>query len=57
METITKAAKVVYTAKTHATGGRANGHAKSSDGNLEVKLSVPGTNGTGTNPESLAVSA
>ena len=53
METITKTAKVLYTAKTHTTGGREHGLAKSSDGNLEVSLSSPGTNGTGTNPEQL----
>ena len=53
METIAKTSKVLYTAKTHTTGGRENGIAKSSDGHLEVKLSAPGTNGTGTNPEQL----
>ena len=45
--------KVLYTAKTHTTGGRENGHAKSSDGQLEVRLSTPGTNRPGTNPEQL----
>ncbi|QEL16383.1 organic hydroperoxide resistance protein [Limnoglobus roseus] len=44
--------KVLYTAKTHATGGR-DGAARSSDGRLEVKLSSPGAIGTGTNPEQL----
>ncbi len=44
--------KVLYTAKTHTTGGR-DGAARSSDGRLEVKLSSPGTAGTGTNPEQL----
>lgn len=44
--------KVLYTAKTHTTGGR-DGAAKSSDGRLEVNLSPPGTAGTGTNPEQL----
>jgi len=44
--------KVLYTAKTHATGGR-DGAANSSDGRLDVKLSSPGTSGTGTNPEQL----
>jgi len=53
METITQAIKVIYTAKTHTTGGRQNGVSKSSDGNLDIKLSTPGTNGTGTNPEQL----
>lgn len=53
METITQSAKVVYTAKTHTVGGREHGVAKSSDGNLDIKLSTPGTDGTGTNPEQL----
>ncbi len=44
--------KVLYTAKAHTTGGRA-GMSRSSDGRLEVKLSRPGTPGTGTNPEQL----
>ncbi|HZJ60687.1 MAG TPA: organic hydroperoxide resistance protein, partial [Chitinophagaceae bacterium] len=52
METITKS-KVLYTAKTHTVGGRDHGVAKSSDGNLDIKLSTPGTNGIGTNPEQL----
>jgi Ohr subfamily peroxiredoxin len=45
--------KLLYTAKTHTTGGRENGHAKSSDGQLEVRLSTPGTSRPGTNPEQL----
>lgn len=45
--------KLVYTAKTHTTGGRENGTAHSSDGRLDVKLSIPGGPGTGTNPEQL----
>ena len=53
METITETGKVVYTAKTHTTGGREHGVAKSSDGHLEITLSTPGTKGTGTNPEQL----
>ena len=53
METIVKTSKVVYTAKTHTTGGREHGVAKSSDGHLDIKLSAPGTNGIGTNPEQL----
>jgi len=44
--------KVLYTAKVHTTGGRA-GLSRSSDGRLEVKLSRPGSSGTGTNPEQL----
>lgn len=45
--------KVIYTAKTHTTGGRDKGLARSSDGRLDVHLSPPGTAGSGTNPEQL----
>ena len=45
--------KVLYTGKTHTTGGRDGGSAVSSDNNLDIKLSVPGTGGTGANPEQL----
>ncbi len=44
--------KVLYTAKTHTTGGR-DGASRSSDGRLDVKLSSPGGPGGGTNPEQL----
>jgi Ohr subfamily peroxiredoxin len=44
--------KVLYTAKTHTTGGR-DGAAKSDDGKLDVALSRPGSSGPGTNPEQL----
>jgi Ohr subfamily peroxiredoxin len=44
--------KVLYTAKTHTTGGR-DGAARTSDGRLDVKLATPGTAGVGTNPEQL----
>jgi Ohr subfamily peroxiredoxin len=44
--------KLLYTAKTHTTGGR-DGASRSSDGRLEVKLSTPGAPGGGTNPEQL----
>lgn len=53
METITQTAKVLYTAQTHTTGGREHGTSKSSDGHLDIKLSTPGTDGIGTNPEQL----
>src|SRR5438876_6339504 len=43
---------VQYTAKTHTTGGRA-GASRSDDGRLDVKLSIPGASGAGTNPEQL----
>jgi len=51
--TIEAADKVIYTAKTHTTGGRENGMARSSDGRLDVKLSLPGSPRIGTNPEQL----
>ena len=50
---ITAIEKVLYTAKAHTTGGREGGVSRTSDGRLDVKLSVPGTPGTGTNPEQL----
>jgi lipoyl-dependent peroxiredoxin len=53
---ITQIEKVLYTAKTHTTGGR-DGASRTSDGRLEVKLSVPGTSGPGTNPEQLFAAA
>ena len=49
---ITQIEKVIYTGKTHTTGGR-DGSSRSSDGILDIKLSTPGTGGTGTNPEQL----
>jgi Ohr subfamily peroxiredoxin len=45
--------KVIYTAKTHTTGGRESGISHSSDGRLDVKLSTPGSPRIGTNPEQL----
>jgi osmotically inducible protein OsmC len=46
--------KVLYTGKTHtAGGGRDGGSSQSSDGRLNISLSLPGTPGTGTNPEQL----
>ena len=50
---MTKLEKVLYTAKAHTTGGRDGGAARTDDGRLDVKLSSPGTPGTGTNPEQL----
>ncbi|CAN5776454.1 organic hydroperoxide resistance protein OhrR [soil metagenome] len=53
MQTI---ANVIYTANATAVNGR-NGHARSSDGALDVSLAAPaalgGTGKTGTNPEHL----
>jgi osmotically inducible protein OsmC len=48
--------KVLYTAQAHVTGGRANGHGRTSDGALEVDLRLPkemGGQAEGTNPEEL----
>ena len=50
---MTKLEKVLYTAKAYTTGGREGGASRTDDGRLEVKLSIPGTPGTGTNPEQL----
>ena len=44
--------KVLYTARTHTTGGR-DGASRTDDGRLDVTLSSPGTSGSGTNPEQL----
>ena len=49
---ISKIEKVLYTGKTHTTGGR-SGASRSSDGHLDIKLSPPGSHGAGTNPEQL----
>jgi len=46
------AEKVLYTGKTHTTGGR-DGASRSDDGRLDVKLSSPGSLRPGTNPEQL----
>jgi len=50
---ITPIDKVLYTGKTHTVGGREGGSSRTSDGRLEVKYSLPGGPGTGTNPEQL----
>jgi Ohr subfamily peroxiredoxin len=48
--------KILYTAEAIATGGR-EGHARTSDGRVDVDLDVPtemgGSGGPGTNPEQL----
>jgi Ohr subfamily peroxiredoxin len=49
---MTKIEKVLYTGKTHTTGGR-DGFARSDDAQLDVKLSPSGTAKPGTNPEQL----
>ncbi|HBO82583.1 MAG TPA: peroxiredoxin, partial [Cupriavidus sp.] len=49
---MTKIDKVLYTGKTHTTGGR-DGAARSDDGRLDIRLTPPGAAGHGTNPEQL----
>lgn len=49
-------ANPIYTTEAHVTGGRAEGHGRTSDGALEVDLRIPtemGGPGGGTNPEEL----
>src|SRR3954468_2045170 len=49
-------AQVLYTAEATVTGGRANGHGRTSDGVLDVQLRAPkemGGEESGTNPEQL----
>jgi len=45
--------KVLYTAKAHTTGGRDGGASRTDDGRLDLHFNLPGTPGTGTNPEQL----
>ncbi|KAA0021237.1 organic hydroperoxide resistance protein [Antrihabitans cavernicola] len=48
--------KILYTAEALATGGGRDGHARSTDGKIDVELATPkemGGNGQGTNPEQL----
>jgi osmotically inducible protein OsmC len=50
------AGKVLYTAQAHVEGGRADGRARSTDGQLDVRIRPPkelGGDGQGTNPEQL----
>src|SRR5580698_9170323 len=50
---MTQLKTILYTAKIHSTGGRESGIARSDDGRLDIRLSIPGAAGTGTNPEQL----
>ncbi|AMY23903.1 MULTISPECIES: organic hydroperoxide resistance protein [Nocardiaceae] len=48
--------KTIYTAEALATGEGRNGHARTSDGRLDLDLAIPeamGGSGNGTNPEQL----
>jgi lipoyl-dependent peroxiredoxin len=52
----TSGRQALYAAEAHVTGGRAQGHGRTSDGMLEVDLRLPaemGGDGGGTNPEEL----
>ncbi len=49
---MTKIDKVLYTGRTHTTGGR-DGASRSDDGELDIRLSPPGSARAGTNPEQL----
>jgi osmotically inducible protein OsmC len=49
---MSQAEQIIYTGKTHTTGGR-NGAARSDDGRLDIVLTSPGGQGAGTNPEQL----
>lgn len=56
MSLATDQPRVLYTAEAHVTGGRIQGHGRTSDGALEVDLRIPeklGGEGGGTNPEEL----
>ena len=49
-------ARTIYTAEATVTGGRAEGHGRTGDGELDVQLRLPtemGGGGDGTNPEQL----
>jgi lipoyl-dependent peroxiredoxin len=49
-------AKILYTAEATVTGGRADGHGRTSDGVLDLQLRLPkemGGEEIGTNPEQL----
>jgi lipoyl-dependent peroxiredoxin len=49
-------ARILYTAEATVTGGRANGHGRTPDGQLDLQLRLPkemGGEGGGTNPEQL----
>jgi Ohr subfamily peroxiredoxin len=46
--------KVLYTARTHTTGGgRDGGTSQSDDSRLDVAFTTPGKKGNGTNPEQM----
>jgi len=50
---MTQLGNVLYTGRTHTSSGGRDGTSRSDDGRLDIKLSSPGTPGSGTNPEQL----
>lgn len=44
--------RTIYTARVRVLGGR-DGVTRSSDGRLDIRMSIPGSSGPGTNPEQL----
>jgi lipoyl-dependent peroxiredoxin len=50
---MTHLGNVLYTGRTHTSSGGRDGTSRSDDGRLDIKLSSPGTPGSGTNPEQL----
>lgn len=48
-----KIEKVLYTGKTHTSGGRDGGKSQSDDRRLDVAFTTPGKKGDGTNPEQM----
>jgi Ohr subfamily peroxiredoxin len=53
---MTESRAPIYAAEAHVTGGRSEGHGRTSDGALEVDMRIPvemGGPGGGTNPEQL----
>ena len=52
---MSETSKVVYTARTHTTGGREHGVSRSSDGYLDIRLAALGR--IGTSPEHLFAAA
>jgi Ohr subfamily peroxiredoxin len=54
---MTLTSKVVHTARTRTMGGREHGVSRSSDGRLDVRLALPGSDRIGTDPEHLFAAA
>ena len=50
---VTPIGRVLYTARVHTTGGRDGGASVSDDHRLEIRHTIPGKPGVGTNPEQL----